>query len=272
VHAGFYRNVRATRYEVMRALHRALDGRSVHEPLDGQPDDKIGEGLEALYITGHSLGGAMAAMTAAMLRHESKFRRLAERLRAVYTFGLPMIGDPSFARACQRDDFLREHVFRYVNDNDVVPHLPPKTSGPFRHFGREYIYRVPYVQQLSALTRLLPGCAYEPPTGEWSESATPTAQMPSALGLARRGVDVPGPQVPVSACPAGDLLVRGSPPAPLHHRAHPGRCGQRVRRLTEPSPQLRRPSRPELLDAQALALRARIVPACAGPEVPPVPP
>jgi hypothetical protein len=182
VHAGFYRNVRATRYEVMGALGRAMQGLSVRRPLDGA-DEEIGE-LEALYITGHSLGGAMAAMTAAMLRHERKYSMLAERLKAVYTFGQPMIGDPSFARACQKDDFLRENVVRYVNENDPVPHLPPGTSGPFRHFGREYAYRVPYLQQLSGLLRYLPGCAYQPPRGEWHERAAVTSQMPSPVGIA----------------------------------------------------------------------------------------
>ncbi len=182
VHGGFYRNVRATRYGVMGALGRALQGLSVRRSLDGA-DEEIGE-LEALYITGHSLGGAMAAMTAVMLRHERKYSRLAERLKAVYTFGQPMIGDPSFAQACQRDDFLRENVVRYVNDNDPVPHLPPGASGPYRHFGREYAYRVPYLQQASGLLRYLPGCAYQPPRGEWRERAAVTSQMPSALGIA----------------------------------------------------------------------------------------
>jgi hypothetical protein len=36
VHAGFYRNVRATRYEVMSALKRACRGLSVRAPLPGE--------------------------------------------------------------------------------------------------------------------------------------------------------------------------------------------------------------------------------------------
>jgi hypothetical protein len=93
--------------------------------------------LEALYITGHSLGAAMAAMMAIMLRTEEAYRPIARKLRAVYTYGQPMICEPALAKACDGDDFLRDDVVRYVYGNDVVPQLPPTVSGPFAHFGRE---------------------------------------------------------------------------------------------------------------------------------------
>ncbi|MGH3379851.1 MAG: lipase family protein [Actinoallomurus sp.] len=186
VHAGFYRNVRATRYEVMAALKRACQGRSVRAPL---PDDVDGaaprlDALEALYVTGHSLGGAMAAMMGVMLRHEAKFRRdgdLTGRLRAVYTFGQPMIGDHRFARACEEDEFLRHNVIRYVYDSDVVPHLPPRTTGPYRHFGREFRYEVPHLRHsVLGLSRYL-GHSYDTRHGSLRETG-PTGQAPSVLG------------------------------------------------------------------------------------------
>ena len=62
VHGGFYRNVRSTRAQIMGRLQRAIDGYSVR-PRGG----RVAHGLEALYITGHSLGGASAQMLAAML-------------------------------------------------------------------------------------------------------------------------------------------------------------------------------------------------------------
>src|SRR5262249_7939062 len=96
VHAGFYRNVRATRYEAPPALKRACHGLSVRAALPDEVVPPRMDALEALYVTGHSLGGAMAAMMGVMLRHEGKFRHdgdLTARLRAVYTFGQPMIGD-----------------------------------------------------------------------------------------------------------------------------------------------------------------------------------
>jgi hypothetical protein len=135
VHGGFYRNVRSTRYEIERALTRAIAGRSVLEHGDAMPNP-----LEALYITGHSLGGASAAMLTSMLETEPAFAGIAGKLKAVYTFGAPMIGSPEFADACNNSDFMREKVIRYVYANDIVPQVPPKESGSFAHFGREYRY------------------------------------------------------------------------------------------------------------------------------------
>ena len=178
VHGGFYRNTRATRYEVMSTLRHACDRRSVRVPSSDGADLSMLEGdLEALYITGHSLGGAMAGLMAVMMRHERKYREVfADRLRAVYTFGQPMIGNPDFAEACQSDEFLREKVIRYVYDNDMVPHLPPAVSGPFQHFGREYQHRAPRFR--NALTDLFEylGRASRPPEGRWEESVHPTSQ------------------------------------------------------------------------------------------------
>jgi Lipase (class 3) len=190
VHAGFYRNVRATRHEVMWALKRACNGGSVRRPLPDEPDGarpaKPAAKLEALYITGHSLGGAMAALMGVMLKHERKYRspddNIAELLKAVYTFGQPMIGDTSFAKACQRNLFLREKVIRYVYDSDVVPHLPPRTAGSFRHFGREWAYRIPHLRHgVLGAGRYL-GPAYDIRSGEWREQRKSAGQALSALG------------------------------------------------------------------------------------------
>jgi hypothetical protein len=134
VHAGFYRNVRATRYQVAAALRLALEGRSVIG--DGESTGK----LEALYLTGHSLGAAMAAMLGLMIQTEPAYRPVADKLRAVYTYGQPMIGDPALARACRDHPFLGEKVVRYVHAHDVVASLPPTASGDFAHFGKEYQY------------------------------------------------------------------------------------------------------------------------------------
>src|SRR5262249_48415114 len=92
LHGGFYRNVRATRFAVVTALQRALKGQSVRE--NGK---EMKNSLEALYITGHSLGGAMACLMGVMLSMEPVYQGLAEKLKAVYTFGQPMVGNSAFA-------------------------------------------------------------------------------------------------------------------------------------------------------------------------------
>ena len=138
VHGGFYRNVRSTRYLIVNTLQRALEGKSVHSE-----SGKLEYGMQALYITGHSLGGASAAMMAMMLLTEPKYKPIVDKLKAVYTFGQPMITDPELARLLNKNDFLRRRVIRYVYANDIGPQLPPKFSGPFGHFGTERRYQ-PY--------------------------------------------------------------------------------------------------------------------------------
>ena len=141
VHAGFYRNVRATRFEVIAALKRALDGRSVLDDDEASPMPPMDKPMTTLYLTGHSLGGAMAALMAVMLSVEPEYiERFATVFKGASTYGAPMVGSPEFANACSARTFLDQNVVRYVYRKDVVPHLPPRESDDFQHFGREYRY------------------------------------------------------------------------------------------------------------------------------------
>jgi triacylglycerol lipase len=71
-----------------------------------------------LFVTGHSLGGALAVLAAALLHF-----RFSRRIAGVYTYGQPRVGDPVFSRAF--DQALGPVIFRYVNDLDMFPHVPP---------------------------------------------------------------------------------------------------------------------------------------------------
>lgn len=146
IHAGFYRNVRATRFEVVAALKRALEGRSVlDDGREASPMQPMASPMTTLYLTGHSLGGAMAALMAVMLSVEEDYvERFAPVFKGAYTYGAPMVGSPDFAEACAAHPFLDQNVVRYVYRRDPVPHLPPKDSDDFQHFGREYRYEGSY--------------------------------------------------------------------------------------------------------------------------------
>lgn len=125
VHVGFYENLQPLWGQLAKMLDAAVTGQ-----------DHPGR-LEHLVLTGHSLGGAMAVLAAAKIASDPTFEACHERLRGVYTFGQPAVGDCAFAESCAQSFRLYRHVYRY----DVVPHMPPSSTGKFVHFGDEYVGR-----------------------------------------------------------------------------------------------------------------------------------
>ena len=91
--------------------------RSVRDQIDRYMP--CGEGLP-IFITGHSLGGALATLGAAHLSGWG--------LAACYTFGAPRVGNKGFSRS------LRTPVYRVVNPLDTVPLVPAWSQG-YRHAG-----------------------------------------------------------------------------------------------------------------------------------------
>lgn len=72
-----------------------------------------------LLVTGHSLGGALAALVGAC------FTVMAPAIRpvsAIYTFGQPRIGLNDFCNSYAR--LLSSKVVRFVNKQDLVPRVP----------------------------------------------------------------------------------------------------------------------------------------------------
>ena len=155
VHSGFYRNMRAGRYAVVDVIDRALNGDYVdeHDEDSAQRRSRPADAetpVEAIYFTGHSFGGAMAILLALTLTDrltggastppvrtaeaDTTFGRISRALRGVYTFGQPMVGTACLAEGLTDLPFRYR---RYLQANDLVPHLPPRTSGDFAHFGRE---------------------------------------------------------------------------------------------------------------------------------------
>ncbi|MAX81613.1 MAG: hypothetical protein CL843_15740 [Crocinitomicaceae bacterium] len=98
VHSGFL--------EIFKSIQTHLD--QYWNTIDTLRQDK------PLIITGHSLGGAIAQLSALYLRMLEP---------TVYTFGAPRVGDPEFVKAYNNSI---KHSFRVVNGYDWVPSLPPK--------------------------------------------------------------------------------------------------------------------------------------------------
>jgi hypothetical protein len=146
VHGGFYRNQRATWFDVLQGLKRALAGESILADMSesvqrGGPDpsdEPPTSSLQALYITGHSLGGAMATLAAYKIATDPTYSGVNDKLRGVYTYGSPMVGNGAFAAMWKQRGILEGRLFGHVYANDVVPHLPPGSAGDFAHVGRVF--------------------------------------------------------------------------------------------------------------------------------------
>lgn len=111
VHRGFWKAL----YSVVHDEQGFLD--FLHDATSqGQP----------LFITGHSMGGALATLLAAYLSN-GHWPQMT-----VYTFGSPRCGNSGFATLF---DQLVKHCWRYVHDNDLYSRFPWQ-FGRFRHVGQ----------------------------------------------------------------------------------------------------------------------------------------
>jgi hypothetical protein len=109
VHAGFWHAFTPVTEKIIRAIEK---------------QGGFSEGRK-LWLTGNSLGAALANLCALSLRQEGY------RVQGVCTFGAPRCGDERF-RQRYEDDFSIL-CYRWVNDNDIVPMLPPLED--YRHVG-----------------------------------------------------------------------------------------------------------------------------------------
>lgn len=109
-----------------RGFVKALDQvwAAAVNPLLGRP--------VPLWVTGHSLGGALAVLAAARCALVT-----GQPVRGLYTYGQPRVGNHDLRDAI--DVSLAGRYFRYVNDRDIVPRVPPATLG-YRHAGHSFLF------------------------------------------------------------------------------------------------------------------------------------
>ena len=81
-------------------------------------------GSRTVWFSGHSLGAAVATLAA------DRFPATA----GVCTLGSPRVGDRAFAAAF--DARFGARAARYVNDTDIVTHLPTRFPLPYQHVGQ----------------------------------------------------------------------------------------------------------------------------------------
>lgn len=121
-HRGFTAIYSSAREELIRALGKL-------------PPEK------SLYVTGHSLGAALATLCAVDTAANTAFRS-----PFLYTYGSPRVGDPDFAKACAA---YVPNSWRFANVFDVVTLAPPTVYKLPRRDKRYYYSHVRTLSQLS---------------------------------------------------------------------------------------------------------------------------
>lgn len=117
------RNVR-----VHRGWYDAISG-SIYNRLREDIKDQMAGGRR-LWLTGHSLGGALSVLLAYKLWKQDHIEA-----QGIYTYGAPMAGNDIFGMMYVP---FRQKTQRWVNEGDPVPLLPCDNRSPgcaYRHVG-----------------------------------------------------------------------------------------------------------------------------------------
>lgn len=109
-HEGFSVAFHSAKFKLVEAIRR----RRTNQPV---------------WVTGHSLGAALATLATAYLPSQKM------KPRFLYTFGSPRVGDPDFSAKFMK--IFQNRVFRFRNNQDVVTNVPIPPF--FEHVG-EPIY------------------------------------------------------------------------------------------------------------------------------------
>ena len=114
--------------EFHRGFWQAVE--DIWQPLWGAYLEASAAKPRPLFLTGHSLGGAMATIAAARLIH------LDLPFTSVYTFGQPRAMTRETARIFNQE--CQGRFFRFHNNNDLVTRVPARLMG-YSHVGT-YLY------------------------------------------------------------------------------------------------------------------------------------
>nr|VFK50418.1 MAG: Lipase (class 3) [Candidatus Kentron sp. TC] len=117
-----------SRKELFGEFHRGFwdSVEDVWEPIFTRYRNLLKRRRRPLFITGHSLGGAMATIAAARLVHEDL------PFTSVYTFGQPRALTRETARIFNTE--CKSRFFRFHNNNDIVTRAPARLMG-YSHVG-----------------------------------------------------------------------------------------------------------------------------------------
>ncbi len=106
------------------AIHAGFRGGVENAEPDVQAFMSFASKANHVWITGHSLGGALAVIAAARLKQYGI-------TSSIYTYGQPRVSLNGFGERFEIE--LPGKLFRFINGNDIVPRIPPGLI--YQHFG-----------------------------------------------------------------------------------------------------------------------------------------
>ena len=107
-------------------------------------EQQIQQNQRPLWFSGHSMGGAMAAVCAV----RCKLSAIPSNPYAIFSYGAPRVGNRPYTKV------LSVKHYRWVNNNDIVPRIPPRWFG-YRHMGQEiYLNRHGKISYLRSWLRV----------------------------------------------------------------------------------------------------------------------
>lgn len=110
------------RGRVHRGFQQSLEG--VWDRLKAAVDELGAD--KNLFFSGHSLGGALGQLGA------YRFSSNDYKVAGVYVFGAPRVGNQEFKSAY--NERLLDQTYLHINDEDLVPQIPPQLLG-FHNLG-----------------------------------------------------------------------------------------------------------------------------------------
>lgn len=117
---------------VHRGFAKALD--NIWDDVETTLDALYRAG-DVVYITGHSLGGALATVAAA----RSKY------IAQVYTYGQPRVGDKTYSKN------VKSKIYRHVHRADIVPSVPFGLL--YKHIGEIYYVDMGCCEKVESLKK-----------------------------------------------------------------------------------------------------------------------
>jgi triacylglycerol lipase len=111
VHYGFWQAYSSIRQELYTTLQK--------------------EEITNLFITGHSLGGALSTITSLDIAEELGYPNIS-----MINFGSPRVGNPDYVEIYKQ--YIKNY-YRVTHGSDPIPRLPPTLLG-FYHIGNEIYY------------------------------------------------------------------------------------------------------------------------------------